>query len=155
MILGRELMIQGRQEKQDEQVWIFIWTSGISGIRQQWGRRRVPEQPVCFRRVAAPQAGTDGERVTEALRHMLRYICGSGSLLSQTTSLPRTGGCKIYSRHFSHCSVLREMCSQNQRRVLREQGELRRYKSSLKNAWGMLRKWKERPKKDSTVFVLK
>lgn len=49
------------------------------------------EQPGCSWRVAALQAGTDGERVSRALRHMLGYICGSGSLLAQTTSLPGTG----------------------------------------------------------------
>jgi len=39
--------------------------------------------------LSALQAGTDGERVSEALRHMLGYICGYGSLLAQTTPLPR------------------------------------------------------------------
>lgn len=52
---------------------------------------RVQEQPGCSWRVAAPQAGADGERVSRALRHMLGYICGSGSLLAQATSLPGTG----------------------------------------------------------------
>lgn len=57
--------------------------------RQQRGKLRVPKQPGCFQHVTALQAGTDGERVSEALRHMLGYICGYGSLLAQTTSLPR------------------------------------------------------------------
>lgn len=49
------------------------------------------EQPGCSWRVAALQAGTDGERVSRALRHMLGYICGSGSLLAQATFLPGPG----------------------------------------------------------------
>lgn len=52
---------------------------------------RVQEQQGCSWRVDAPQAGTDGERVSRALRHMLGYICASGSLLAQTTSLPGPG----------------------------------------------------------------
>lgn len=143
---------QSRLEEQDEQVWVLSWASGLGGTgssRAGCGCRSSRAALGAWMLLRQVQMVSGWAEPSD--------ICW-GTYVPLGPSWLRPPPCldqECCSSHFPHRSVLREVCSQSQRCMLREQRELRRDKLRLKNAWEILRKSKGRTNKGSTVFVLK